>query len=109
MTSAPIGKFPAVGHIYEADFGQLAFYLKFDADGRTMRFAATDAPDFDQAEAVTYRALEVRPDIYLVTWTEADGTTVTHVEDFGLERVHTNITQPSLNFLNLTGSWKQIA
>jgi hypothetical protein len=26
-------KFPAIGHIYEAGFGELAFRLQFDADG----------------------------------------------------------------------------
>ncbi|QOY21854.1 hypothetical protein FYK61_10810 [Xanthomonas citri] len=101
--------FPAPGRIYEANFGELAFQLKFDIDGKTMRFVPASAPDFDKAQAVTYRALAVRPGVFLVTWVEADGTTVTHVEDFEEGLVHTNITQPNLNFLNLTGSWKQIA
>ena len=100
--------FPAVGQTYEADFGDFAFRLKFDTDGKTMRFEMASAPDFAHAQAVTYRAIGVRTDIFLVTWKEADGTTVTHLEDFGAERVHTNITQPDLTFLNLQGSWKRI-
>jgi hypothetical protein len=102
MTAAP---FPAPGHVYEARFGALAFLLKFDADGETMRFTPADAPDFATAEAVVYRALDIRPGVFQVTWKEADGTTVTHIEDFETGVVHTNITQPDLTFLNLTGSW----
>ncbi|QPC91606.1 hypothetical protein [Mesorhizobium sp. INR15] len=100
--------FPAIGHVYEARFGDLAFHLKFDADGAIMRFAQTDAANLAKAEAVRYRALGIRPDVFMVTWTEADGTTVTHVEDFENGVVHTNITRPDLSFLNLSGSWRRL-
>lgn len=100
--------FPAPGYTYEARFGGLAFQLQFDVDGKTMRFAPADAPDFGAAEAVTYRVLTIRPDVFLVTWTEADKTTVTHVEDFENGVVHTNITKPDHSLLNLTGSWKRV-
>jgi len=91
--------FPAIGHVYEARFGDLAFHLQFDADGGT---------NFAKAEAVRYRAMGIRPDVFMVTWTEADGTTVTHVEDFENGIVHTNITRPDLSFLNLSGSWTRL-
>lgn len=100
--------FPAVGHTYEADFGAFVFRLKFESDGKTMRFAMASEPDFEHAQAVTYRAVGIRSDVFQVTWKEADGTTVTHLEDFGSERVYTNITQPDLNFLNLAGSWRRL-
>lgn len=101
--------FPAIGHIYEASFDELAFHLKFHHDGKTMQFAPAASADFSTAQFVTYRALFIRPGVFLVTWTEADKTTVTHVEDFEMEQVHTNITQPDHTFLNLSGSWKQLA
>ncbi|TPN89432.1 hypothetical protein FJ987_00440 [Mesorhizobium sp. CU2] len=97
--------FPAIGHVYEARFGELAFHLQFDANGSTMRFAPADAPDFAEAEAVTYRATAIRACVFMVTWSEADGTTVTHVEDFENGIVHTNITKPDHSFLNLSGGW----
>lgn len=101
--------FPAVGHVYEARFEGMAFHLKFEADGRTMRFTSAEAPDFGKAEAVTYSATLIRPDVYMVTWPEANGTTVTHVEDFARDTVYTNITQPDHTFLNLVGRWTRIA
>ena len=101
--------FPAPGHTYEARFGDLAFHLKFDAEGKTMRFTSAEALDFNTAESVIYRALFLRPGLFLVTWTEADATTVTHVEDFDKGLVHTNITKPDHTFLNLSGSWTRLS
>ncbi|NTJ11552.1 MoaF-related domain-containing protein [Rhizobium lusitanum] len=101
--------FPAPGHTYEARFGEFAFRLQFDTDGKTMRFAAADIADFSNAQAVKYRALAIRPHVFMVTWTEADQTTVTHVEDFENGVVHTNITKPDHTFLNLSGSWTHVA
>ncbi|MBB5696398.1 MoaF-related domain-containing protein [Muricoccus pecuniae] len=101
-------RFPAPGHIYEARFGAMAFRLQFDADGRTMRFVPADAPNFTGAQAVTYQATAIRPGVFMVTWKEADGTTVTHVEDFEHGEVRTNITQPDLTFLNLAGTWSRV-
>lgn len=100
--------YPAPGHVYQASFGELAFRLKFDPDGATMHFVPADALDFSKAKTVVYRALEIRTGVFLVTWTEGDGTTVTHVQDFENGVVHTNITQPDLTFLNLTGEWTRV-
>ena len=33
-------KFPPVGKIYQAKFGELAYHLNFDADGKTMTFTS---------------------------------------------------------------------
>ncbi|WP_037155847.1 MoaF-related domain-containing protein [Rhizobium freirei] len=100
--------FPAIGQIYEARFGDLAFHLKFHDDGKTMQFAPAASADFATAEAVIYHAVAIRPGVFMVTWTEADKTTVTHVEDFETGQVHTNITRPDHTFLNLLGSWKKL-
>lgn len=101
--------FPATSHVYEADFGGLAFHLKFHDDGRTMQFKPAADEDFSKAEAVTYTATLLRPNLFQVTWTEADKTTVTHVQDYEKGIVRTNITQPDHTFLNLTGKWTQLS
>lgn len=100
--------YPAVGHVYEAKFGDLAYHLDFKADGKTMEFSSvgTAAPVAEPVVAVTYTATEVAPQVFMVTWDEPDGSTVTHVEDFGQEIVYTNITLPDHQFLNYKGSFK---
>ena len=46
--------------------------------------------------------IEIRPDVYMVTWIEpATGNTVTHVEDFASNIAYTNITD-----LGTEGFWR---
>ncbi|MDN3722261.1 hypothetical protein QW131_31250 [Roseibium salinum] len=44
----------------------------------------------------------------MVTWQEADGVTVTHVEDFENGIVHGAITMPDKTFLTLKGDWLRL-
>lgn len=92
--------FPAIGHVYEAKFGDLAYRLDFADDGKKLSF--TDAEGTPMT--VEYTAVNIAPQLFMVYWTEPAGTTVTHVEDFGRGVVHTNITMPDLTFLNFTGT-----
>jgi len=101
--------FPAVGRSFEARFGDLAFRLDFDPDGRHLTFSAvgeqqTVSDGESGHQRVAYTAVRLREDLFLVHWQEAGGTTVTHVEDFAERRVHTNITTPDNDFLNLSGT-----
>lgn len=103
------GDYPAPGKSYEARFGDTAFLLRFDADGKRMRFEDIGEKPVDTvAQTVDYTAVKIRPNVYMVYWTEADGTTVVHVEDFEKRTVHTNITTPDLQFLNMTGSFTEV-
>ncbi|MDO5631346.1 MAG: hypothetical protein Q4G22_05845 [Paracoccus sp. (in: a-proteobacteria)] len=103
-------EYPAVGHVYEARFGDLAYHLDFQSDGRTMTFSSVGeaAPVADAQVTVQYKALEVAPDVFMVIWTEPDGSTVTHVEDCANAVVHTNIILPDHQFLNYTGTFKLV-
>lgn len=101
--------FPGVGHRYLADYGVVIFHVDFAADGKTLRWAEASVSNFDaEAHTETYSAVFVRPGVFWVTWKEADGTTVSHVEDFDNEVVHASITQPDLEFLTLTGKWTRL-
>jgi len=53
-------QFPAPGNTYEARFGDLAFRLAFDGDGKTLTFAPLDQPH--TSESVTYTAVPIRED-----------------------------------------------
>lgn len=102
--------FPAPGHRYLADYGQVVFHVDFAADGKTLRWAEASATDFDAAARTeTFSAVFVRPGVFWVTWKEADGTTVSHVEDFENGVVLASITTPTHEFLTLRGTWTRIA
>ncbi|WP_081160990.1 MoaF-related domain-containing protein [Ensifer aridi] len=101
--------FPAIGRVYRADYGERIYRVAFASDGKTLRWAEDSASDFDAAATTeTYRAIPIRPGVFMVTWREADGTTVTHVEDFENDAVHAAITLPDRTFLTLEGRWVRL-
>ncbi|MQB44798.1 hypothetical protein [Rhizobium sp. ICMP 5592] len=55
-------KFPAIGHTYRADYGELAYRVAFADDGKTLRWAEDKATDFGAAaKTETYQAIPIRP------------------------------------------------
>jgi hypothetical protein len=102
--------FPAIGHVYQADYRERIYRVAFNADGKTLRWAQEPVLNFDQ-EAVTetYAHTPIRPGVFMVSWQEADGITVTHVEDFENDLVHAAITLPDHTFLTLKGTWTRIS
>lgn len=65
-------KFPPVGKIYQAKFGELAYHLNFDADGKSMTFTSigTAKPVAEPEIKVNYTATEVADMVFMVTWKE---------------------------------------
>jgi hypothetical protein len=71
--------FPATGNVYEVTFGDRPFRVDFDTNGKQMTFTRPDG----SGDTVQYTAVEIRPNVFMVYWTEPkSGTHVTHVEDF---------------------------
>jgi predicted SnoaL-like aldol condensation-catalyzing enzyme len=102
--------YPAPGHVYEARFGNLAYRLDFHPNGHEMTFSTIgDGPPVAEAvQTVRYTAVPIRPGVFMVYWSEKDGSTVVHVEDLENDTVHTNITLPDRRFLNLSGGFKRV-
>lgn len=101
--------FPATGHRYLADYSTFAFHVEFDNDGKTLRWADAAAKNFDEiATTEHYQKKILRPGVFWVTWKEADGTTVSHVEDFDNEKVYASITLPDHTFITVEGIWKRL-
>jgi hypothetical protein len=86
----PHTPFPAVGHVYEANFGSWVHYLHFES------------------ETVQIEVTLIRQGIFMVSWQEADQTTVVHVEDYENGIVHTNVTKPRGGFLRNSGTLKKV-
>jgi hypothetical protein len=73
-----------VGESYKFDLGPLKVKFTFDSESQRT-FVVEEggglAPD-GHAETVALDLKEIRDGVYLNSWTEASGATVTHVEDF---------------------------
>jgi hypothetical protein len=48
-------------------------------------------------------ATAIRPGVFLVSWVEASGATVVHVEDFARGIVYSHATLPNGEFLRMKG------
>src|SRR5258708_40025591 len=85
--------FPAVGHVYEANFGSWVHQLHFKSE-TVMTLTNIEGPYSGTSETVQIAVTLIRPGLFMISWQEADRTTVVHVEDFENGIVHTNVTEP---------------
>jgi hypothetical protein len=92
----------------QVTFGDFAFKLDF-TDDKTMTFTGVGAASQGVTDTVQYTAVEIRPKVYMVYWSEPkSGDNVTHVEDFQRGEVYTNIASKDGTFTHLKGQLKII-
>jgi hypothetical protein len=86
--------FPGVGHRYLVDFGAFRVQLSFESETSLTYAGVRPDGSLGGSETVTIRVEAVRDGLFLVTWQEADKTTVVHLEDYTLNTIVTHITEP---------------
>ena len=97
------GQFPAVGHVYQVDFGVFVADLHFESETK-MTYTLPDGG----SETVKTTVIQIRSGVYMVYWQESNKSTVVHIEDYEKGIVYTNITQNDLTFENLKGTLKKL-
>ena len=89
----------------------IVFDVVFDAftarlttlSGDHMRFRIAEGP-YAKTETVKIATSRICPGVFAVSWVEASGATVVHVEDFERSVVHSYATLPDGSFLRMRGS-----
>jgi hypothetical protein len=99
--------FPAVGHVYEANFGSWVHHLRFESEA-VMILTNAEGPFAGISETVQITVTSIRPGVFMICWQEADKTTVVHVEDFENGIVYTNITERGGAFICRRGTLKKL-
>lgn len=96
--------FPAVGRRYLVDFQ--AFRVELFFESITSLTYTEIKPDGSRgsSETVTIVVEPIRDHLFLVTWQEADRTTVVHLEDYKNETIITCITGPNSDFSKFHGT-----
>jgi hypothetical protein len=101
--------FPGVGHRYLVDFVQFRVELDFTSE-TSLTYYNLDAAGKHVGEETVKIAVEpIRDGLFLVTWTEQDKTIVVHLEDYRLNRIITNITDPTDGLMRFEGKMTQLA
>ena len=90
--------FPAVGHRYLVDFVAFRVELYFESETSLTYTGIRADGSHGASETVSIKVEPVRDSLFLVTWQEADRTTVVHLEDYKNNTIVTNITEPNGNF-----------
>lgn len=101
--------FPAVGHRYLVDFVQFRVELYFSSETSLTYTGIRQDGTRGQSETVTIRVEPIADAIFLVTWQEADKTTVVHLEDYRRMSIVTTITNPDLSFDQYHGTFVELA
>ena len=99
--------FPAVGHVYEANFGSWVFHLHF-ASETEMTLTNVQGSFKGVSETVQITITPIRRSVFLICWQEADKTTVVHIHDFKNGIVHTRVTEPNRVFIHKSGTLTKV-
>ena len=97
---------PNFGGRYLADLGSLKVELHFESLTQltfTIRDGAGLTAD-GYSESVRTSMTEIRPGVFLTSWQELSGATVTHLEDFETGTLLSNATLPSGEFVQMSGT-----
>ena len=100
-------RFPAIGQVYEANFGSWVFHLHF-ASETVMTITNVEGPLKGTWETVQIAVTPIRPGVFMIGWQEADKSTVVHIQDFANGIVHTNVTVPKGVFIQHGGTLKEV-
>lgn len=96
-----------IGHVFEAELGEKTFHLFYE-NKDTLILTDVRGPDMGKKQILTVKITELRPNLYMVNWQEANKTAVTDIEDYENGIVYANVTTPSNKFLNIKGTLRCI-
>jgi hypothetical protein len=101
--------FPATGHRYLVDFKAFRVELYFQSESSLTYTSVKQDGSHGGSETVSITVEPIRDQLFLVTWQEADKTTVVHLEDYKNNTIITNITEPDGTFSKFQGQMKLIS
>jgi hypothetical protein len=99
--------FPAIGHVYEANFDSWVFHLHFHSETE-MTLTNVQGSFKGVSETVQITITPIRRSIFLISWQEVDKTTVVHLYDFKNGIVHTRVTEPNEVFIHNSGTLQKV-
>lgn len=100
--------FPAVGRKLLVTFPAFRAELHFHSSSSLTWYLLNADGSKGRSERVDIRVQPVGDRLFLVTWQEANKTTVVQVEDFARKVIFTNITRPDGTFIQSRGTFVEL-
>lgn len=102
-------RFPHSGRSFLVTYGDdLAAVNAYSADGETVAYEIVQGPYTGAKGEAPFRWTRLPDGSFLVSWQEADGSTVVHHEDFDGEVSHAFFTTPAMQFFRLSGTVREM-
>jgi hypothetical protein len=97
-------RFPFSGRSFEVDYGNLTATNLYGADGSSLAYEITTGALKGSAATVGFEWQHLHEETYVISWQEADGSTVVHVDDFKAGRSLSFFTTTDGQFFRLEGT-----
>jgi hypothetical protein len=98
--------FPGTGRKFVADFTQFRFEQFYPSASRLTWAPLNADGSRGPSQSVDVRVQPVADGVFVVTWQEANKTTIVQVQDYGKKRIYSHLTMPDGTFLQLQGSFQ---
>lgn len=91
------------GRSFRVDYDGLSAHNHYSADASRIRYAIVSGPYAGAEGEAACHWQEVAEGVYVISWQEADGATVVHVDDFANGRSQAFFTATDLSFHRMHG------
>ena len=97
-----------IGKEFLVDFETAKAMLYIQSE-TSLTFKIIERPDGDNiTETVETKMTEIRPQLYMITWIEKSGKTITQIHDYEHGVIYSKWTLPGGEFVNKKGTLKRI-
>ncbi|MBP8936955.1 MAG: adenylate cyclase [Agrobacterium sp.] len=100
--------FPFAGRTFEVDYGDLVATNAYAADKDSLTYEITGGSLKGATAEVAFEWEELGSGDFVISWQEADGSTVVHVDNFGKGSSLSFFTTPQSNFYRLSGTLRPL-
>ncbi|PKA38792.1 adenylate cyclase, partial [Rhizobium sullae] len=98
-----MSRFPFAGRTFEVDYGDLVATNAYAADRNILTYEITAGPLTGATAQVAFEWKELDGGNFVISWQEADGSTVVHVDNFEKASSLSFFTTPNAEFFRLSG------
>lgn len=100
---------PFAGRGFVVAYPGLTAHNIYADDGRSVRYFITEGAHAGAQGVSPFEWREVAPGVFSISWQEASGATVVHVDDFVRGLSQTFFTTPDLQFFVMQGTLTPLA
>lgn len=100
---------PFAGRGFRVDYDGLSAHNLYAEDGRSIRYAIVSGPYAGASGEAPCEWRQIAEGVYAISWQEADGATVVHVDDFANGRSMAFFTAADRTFYRMQGPLTALA